>query len=113
MEAEVNGRVDTWRDRIAVQQSSGQSIRAWCRQNNHHEHAFYWWRSRLGLSPRLAAKRSRRGESRRIKFAQLVVDRAVVESMCLHLGGGRELILPASMPVEQVGALIRALEAAP
>jgi hypothetical protein len=31
--------------------------------------------------------------------------------MCLRLAGGRELILPATMPVQQLVTLIRALEA--
>jgi hypothetical protein len=51
MEAAVSGMADAWRQRIAAHRASGQSIRAWCRDNNHHEHAFYRWRSRLGLSP--------------------------------------------------------------
>ncbi|HEY1683248.1 MAG TPA: hypothetical protein VGG19_00675 [Tepidisphaeraceae bacterium] len=109
MEATVNGTAEAWRQRIAMQRSSGQSIRAWCRQNNLHEHAFYWWRSRLGLSPKLPARRQRRA-SKPIRFAEVVVGRPVTEPMRLCLGGGRELLLPASMPVDQVAQLISALE---
>jgi len=109
MEAAVNGTADVWRERIATQRTSGQSIRAWCRENNHHEHAFYWWRSRLGLSPKAAVKRqSHRRPAKSIKFAEVVVNRA--EPFCLRLGGGRELVLPASMPIEHVAKLIRAVE---
>ena len=108
MEAVSNGTADAWRERVLAQEGSGQSIRAWCRDNNHHEHAFYWWRARLGLSPR----KQLRGREKPIKFAEVVVNHAAVEPMCLRLAGGRELILPASMPVERVVALIRALEAA-
>jgi hypothetical protein len=118
MEAVVKGTADAWRERIAAHRASGQSIRAWCRENNHHEHAFYWWRSRLGLSPRSAAKRQQRRAVRPLKFAEVVVDRAAAEPpaasfgepMCLRLGGGRELVLPASMPVGQVVQLVRAIE---
>lgn len=108
MEATSNGTAEAWRERITSQQASGQSIRAWCRDNGHHEHAFYWWRTRLGLS---SQKRSR-GRAKPIRFAEVVVNHTNVEPMHLRLSGGRELVLPASMPVERVAALIRALEAA-
>jgi hypothetical protein len=110
MEAESNGTAQDWRERITSQRASGQSIRAWCRENNHHEHAFYWWRSRLGLSPRLAAKRPQHRPVKPLKFAEVVVDRAAGEAMCLRLGGGRELLLPASMPIESIAKLVRAIE---
>lgn len=118
MEAAVNGTADAWRERIAAHRASGRSIRAWCRENNHHEHAFYWWRARLGLSPRSGAKRRHRGPGKAIRFAEVVVNRAgppaasFVELICLRLGGARELILPASMPVAQVAQLVRAIEGA-
>ncbi len=110
MEAKGNGTADVWRERIAAHRASGQSIRAWCRENNHHEHAFYWWRSRLGLSPKSAAKRQRGRPARPMKFAEVVVERAMAESLCLRLGGGRELILPVSMPIESIAKLVRAIE---
>lgn len=111
MEAANSGTSDAWRERIAAQRGSGQSIRAWCRDNHQHEHAFYWWRSRLVLSPKSAATRRARRRSKPIPFTEVVVDRAFSESIRLALGGGRELVLPASMPMEQVARLIRALEA--
>lgn len=36
-----------WDQRIAQQQSSGESIRAFCRERGLKEHAFYSWRQRL------------------------------------------------------------------
>ena len=36
-----------WGQRIAQQQSSGESIRAFCRGRGLKEHAFYGWRQRL------------------------------------------------------------------
>jgi hypothetical protein len=110
MESASNGMSEVWRERVTAQLASGQSIRAWCRQQNHHEHAFYWWRSRLGLSPKLAAKPAQRHQPKRIKFAEVVVDHPVGDPMRLRLNGGRELILPVSMPAQQLAALIRALE---
>jgi len=40
-------RRELWRQRIAQQESSGQSIRAYCRGRGLREHAFYGWRQRL------------------------------------------------------------------
>lgn len=36
-----------WRHRIAQQQASGQSIRAFCRDQKLSEHSFYAWRKQL------------------------------------------------------------------
>jgi hypothetical protein len=117
MEAKTNGTADAWRQRIVGQQASGQSIRGWCRDNTQHEHAFYWWRSRLGLSPRSAKKRRRRRVGR-LEFAEVVVGRAAsgppavsgADPICLRLGSGRELVLPASMAMESIAKLVRAVE---
>jgi hypothetical protein len=40
-------RRELWRQRIAEQENSGQSIRAYCRERELKEHAFYGWRGRL------------------------------------------------------------------
>ena len=79
MEAAVNGTADAWRQRFDSQRSSGQSIRAWCRANDCHEHAFYWWRSRLGLSPKSSAKRRR---VNRLTFAEVVVNQRSADPIC-------------------------------
>lgn len=115
MEAAVNGTAEAWRERIVAHRASNQSIRAWCRQNDCHEHAFYWWRGRLGLSPKSATKRPGRHPARPHpqagpRFAEVVVDGTASDSIRLRLSGGRELVLPASMPVEHVAKLVRAIE---
>jgi hypothetical protein len=104
MEAKINGKADAWRKHIVTQQVSGQSVRAWCRQNDCAEHAFYWWRAKLGLSP------SKRPTAKPLGFAQVIVSQPTAEPVRLRLAGERELIFPASMPLEQVVKLIRALE---
>jgi uncharacterized protein YhjY with autotransporter beta-barrel domain len=106
-----------WRERIVAQQHSGESIRGWCQANYCHEHSFYWWRANLGLSPMRNARRRESG-GKPVEFAKVVVqaDAAVataVEAIRLSLIGGRELILPMSMPVEQIARLVRAIEGAP
>jgi hypothetical protein len=112
MEEVVNGAAGVWHERIVAQRASGQSIRGWCRENGQHEHAFYWWRSRLGLSPRAARTRSRGRPAEVMEFAEAVVEGAASESIRLRLGGGRELFLPASMPVEWIARLVRGIEGA-
>ena len=116
----VDPSAEAWRERVTAQRASGQSIRAWCRENSHHEHALYAWRHRLGLSPAPARKRRcRRGG--RLGFAEVVMDRQALaaslaehplEPILLRFAGGRELVLPMSMPLGQIAGLIRELERA-
>jgi hypothetical protein len=47
-----------WRRMLRGQTWSGLSIRAWCREHDLHEHAFYWWRARLALTGRGRKMRS-------------------------------------------------------
>ena len=118
--AAVSPSADVWRERIEAQRASGQSIRAWCRDNSFYEHTFYSWRSRLGLSPGPVRKRrSRQGGG--LGFAEVVVGRGAVgaslvarleEPILLRFAGGRELVLPMSMPVRQIAGLVRELEGA-
>jgi hypothetical protein len=119
--APVGANADVWRERIEAQRASGQSIRAWCRENSHHEHAFYSWRGRLGLSPAPARKRRSRQDGG-FGFAEVVVGRggvaaspvvaSLAEPILLRFAGGRELVLPVSMPVRQIAGLVHELEGA-
>jgi hypothetical protein len=115
MEAILDARADGWRRRIEDQRHSGQSIRAWCRANAAAEHSFYWWRRRLGagaaVEPSARKKPTKRVESSHVAFARVrVVEQPACESLRLRLGGGRELILPASMSAQQVARLLGAIE---
>ena len=110
---------ETWRQRVVAQQASGQPIRAWCRANGCHEHAFYWWRLKLGLSPAARKPRRRLTGAAPVGFARVVVNAGQLrdrmgsaEPIRLSLIGGRELTLAASMPVEQIARLVRAIEGA-
>jgi len=139
-----------WRERVVRQQRSGVGVRGFCRANGYAEHAFYWWRAKLGLSP--ARGRKKMGTSKGVEFARVVVEpfpggggrdagdtsagagdaqssgqsgvhssasgiveppvASVVEPLRLMLAGGRQLVLPTSMPIEQVARLVRAIEGA-
>ena len=115
MGAKASRKAEVWRERVLSQQASGQTVRGWCRANDCPEHRFYWWRAILGLSP--TSGRDRRAlEQPAVGFARVVVEPAatpaLAEPLRLMLLGGRELTLPASMPVEQVARLVRAIETA-
>lgn len=110
--ASKSSRAEIWRERIIAQQASGRSVRAWCRENaGCHEHSFYWWRARLNLQPDSARKR-RRGKApvKSIPFAEALVA-AAGQPICLRLAGGRELLLPASMTIEEIARLVGLIEA--
>ncbi len=100
-----------WRQRVTAQQAAGESIRDWCKANGCHEHAFYWWRAMLGLSPLSGSKRRRRVIQP--KFAEVVVDPAarINHGMTLRFRSGAELTLPV-MAVSHIAELIRAIEGA-
>lgn len=38
---------EQWRERIAAQERSGLTVRAYCKEQDLHEHSFYGWRQRL------------------------------------------------------------------
>jgi hypothetical protein len=41
-------RRELWRQRIAEQKNSGQTVRAFCREHKFSEYSFYAWRRQLG-----------------------------------------------------------------
>jgi hypothetical protein len=110
MESIVNGKADAWRRRIDDQRASGQSVRAWCKANGPHECSFYWWRSRLGLSPKKRRSPKPAAKPTPLAFAQVVVHPSAAEPLRLRFAGGHKLILPASMSIEQVAKLVHAIE---
>lgn len=103
---------EVWRERIGAQRASGQSIPAWCQANGCQEQSFYWWRTRLGLQPKGRQLSAAGIPSNRIMFTEVVANPAnrVAESIRLRLGSDRELLLPASLPMEQIAKLVRAIE---
>jgi hypothetical protein len=103
-----NSRADAGRERIMAQQASGQSVRAWCRENAAcAEHSFYWWRARLKLQPdsargrRVAKAPVPAAGGQTIPFAEVLIG-AAAGPICRRQAGGRELLLPSSMAMEQV-----------
>jgi len=77
MESTTKSKEDIWRDHFDSQLASGQSVRAWCKASDPPEHSFYWWRSKLALSP---ARKPSRQSSKPIAFAQVVVHSTTAEA---------------------------------
>lgn len=48
--AERGARRELWRQRVAQQKNSGQSVRVFCREHKLTEYSFYWWRRELSSS---------------------------------------------------------------
>ena len=46
-EKHADSRREYWRQQIALQQQSGQSVKAFCQLRALTEQSFYWWRKRL------------------------------------------------------------------
>jgi hypothetical protein len=77
-----------WRQRIAEQKKTGQSVRGFCREQGLSEPAFYAWRQRL------------RSENQAVQFA-LVETKLGAETAApieLLLGGGDRLRIPSDAP---------------
>lgn len=107
-----------WRDALRRHRGSGLTVRAFCAREQLAETAFHAWRRIL---------RERDAERRRDRpvapaaaapapaFVPVVVrepDRPADDRIVIDLRGGRALRLPASMPVELVARLVRAIEIA-
>ena len=46
-EKHADSRREYWRQQIALQQQSGQSVKEFCQARALTEQSFYWWRKRL------------------------------------------------------------------
>ena len=85
MSTKQEQRRELWRQRITEQETGGQSIRAYCRERELKESAFYGWRGRL------------RKQNIPVRFA-LVETKAAVETpppLELLLASGDRLRIPS------------------
>ena len=79
-------RREQWRQRIAQQEKSGQSMRAYCLERGVNEHRFYAWRKRL------------LEENHPVRFALIETKPAVTataQPIELMLASGDRLLIPA------------------
>ena len=85
-------RAEKWRQVIAQQEKSGQSVRAFCREHGIGEHSFYMWRQRLQQDQQLP-----------VTFA-LVETKRTAEAKVLELvlRSGDRLRIPAETSVLRI-----------
>jgi hypothetical protein len=57
-----------WREIVAGQRQSGQSVRAYCRQAGIEESAFYWWRRKLAERNHLPQPGRGRSQGRPVRL---------------------------------------------
>jgi transposase-like protein len=85
-------RRELWRQRIAQQEATGQSIRAFCRDQKLSEHSFYAWRKQLETT-------TDTHQAKPIRFALVETtkpaNRHQAEPLELILAGGDRLRIPA------------------
>ena len=99
-----------WRQRMREQARSGLSIRAWCREHDLHEHAFYWWRVRLAQSGR-----GRRARSRKPTFVPVHVSAQEVTGtdgqIEIALSGDRRIRIHGPVDRQMLADVLAVLEA--
>jgi transposase-like protein len=101
-----------WRQAVAAFESSGLSVREFCRQRGLHERRFYTWRKSLGLSPvdaRPTAPVSGAPPVPGFVPVRLVADTAAE----VVLPNGLTVRLPVSSDPAHVARLVAALRGAP
>jgi hypothetical protein len=116
----------SWRDILGQFAAGGQRVREFCAARQIKESAFYFWRREIARRDEGVAGKGPAGRdastagptaSRPLAFAQILVrppqPTAAQQSLRLCLSGGRELLLPISLPAQQVAAIVRAIEEAP
>jgi hypothetical protein len=111
---------EDWRLLIEAQASSGLGVEEYCRQQHLTPSCFYRWRRFLtgktgAGSPWSNPKRRRLRTIDGFAAVQVVEGKSEPrslpgESIRLLLAGGRELILPVSMPARRLAKLLMALE---
>ena len=110
-----------WRDVLARQAGSSLSVLAFCRREGVPDSAFYTWRRKIKVWDQESSNRTGTYTRlpRRPDFLPVVLhpsdaqsqppDRAG-ESIAIELRGGRVMRLPASLRVNQIAAIVQALE---
>jgi transposase-like protein len=97
MGKEQTERRKYWERIVAEQETSGKSVRAFCRERDLGEHSFYWWRHHLrGEKPVSFALVETKPAARAAKFE-------------LALSSGEVLCIPAD--VESLRVVFEALRA--
>ena len=91
-----------WKQRVADQEQSGLSVRAYCKQRGLGEHSFYQWRKRLRTEGPVSFALVEEGKAARAERAPGMLE--------LALNGGERLRIPCEeAALELVLLVVRAL----
>lgn len=105
-----------WRDALRRHDTSGLSVRAFCRREKLHESAFYFWRRAVAERDAeavsgVSAAKPKTDHAREPEFLPVMLRRdAPAPGLSLELRSGNVVRFGASSP-ELIVAVIRALEA--
>jgi hypothetical protein len=81
MKRQQADRIELWQGMISEQESSGLSVRAFCRQRGCKEHSFYMWRKRLR-------------KPKAMRFALVETNQALPALIEVALASGDKLRIP-------------------
>ena len=111
------GKEAFWRDVLRRYERSGESVRAFCRQEGLAEPNFYAWRrtiaQRGARKPAAKVKRKKAVASEAVPaFVPIVPSGAFSDraDIVLELGGGRQLRFDGETSPERLASIVRALE---
>lgn len=103
-----------WRRLLKDFAASRQSVREFCAARRLKESALYFWRAEIQRRDGQARAPRARSTPRPIAFTRVLVQppqpAGAENGLRLRLKSGRELLLPGSWPLEQLAAMVRAIE---
>jgi transposase-like protein len=88
MEKKIGNRTECWRERIAAQERSGQSVKQFCGQQEITEQSFYYWRKRLRLREPVRCALVETGAVRPEPAADPVLELVLTTGERLRIGAG-------------------------
>ena len=96
----TNNKIEIWRERIAAQVASKQTVQAFCNEQQINLSTFYGWRNKLsGAKPSVRARR----------FINITQRVETMVSPRIHLPNGVKIELGAGLESAHVSALIHSL----
>ena len=101
-----------WRRVVRGQARSGLSVRAWCREHDLNEPAFYWWRSRLARTDRKPKTRFRKATlvPIRVSAPEIGIGESPIE---IVLSGDRRIRVRGPVDRQTLADVLTVLEAPP
>ena len=87
----ANSKADEWAERVAAQQSSGLSVKQFCREQGLTECSFYAWRKRLQETGPVRFALVERTARRQERTAEPVLELVLATGERLRIGPGVDI----------------------